>query len=262
MNRIHPTATIDPAAAIGDGCTIGAYTVIGPEAVVGDDCVIGPHCVIHGRVAIGAKNTFISQAAVGGPPQDTSYKGEPTGLVIGSGNTFREFVTLNRGTAKGGGTTRIGDNNLMMAYAHIAHDCLVGDNTVFANAATLAGHVEVGNHATIGAFSAVHQFCRIGNYAFIGGFSVITKDAMPFIKTVGARSEARLFGINTIGLERKGFSPETISSLKAAYHTLFLSKKLLKEAVEELEEEDSGNACAEVRHLLDFIKSSTRGIQR
>lgn len=262
MTQIDKTALVDSAATIGDGCTIGPYVVIGPEVSLGSDCRIGPHCVIHGKVTMGSGNVLISHTAVGGDPQDVSYGGEPTQLVIGSGNTIREFVTLNRGTKKGGGVTRIGDNNLFMAYSHVAHDCRVKNRTIFANAATLAGHVEVGEGATIGAFSAVHQFCRVGDYAFVGGFSVVTKDALPFVKVVGARSNAKIFGINTIGLERKGFSAEAISSLKSAYRLLFKSDKLLKDALEELEASIGDKPEPEVRLLIDFIRSSERGIQR
>jgi len=262
MTKIDKTALVDPAARIGEGCSVGPYVVIGPQVSLGRDCRIGPHCVIHGKVTMGDGNTLISHAAIGGNPQDVSYGGEPTELVIGSGNTIREFVTLNRGTKKGGGVTRIGDNNLFMAYAHVAHDCHVKNRTIFANAATLAGHVEVGDEATIGAFSAVHQFCRVGDYAFVGGFSVITKDALPFVKVVGARSSAKLYGINTIGLKRKGFSAEAISSLKDAYRLLFKSDKLLKDAIHDLETSIGDRPEPEVRFLLDFIKSSERGIQR
>jgi UDP-N-acetylglucosamine acyltransferase len=260
MNRIHEASVVDPAAKLGDGIEVGPFAYIGPDVTVGDDCTIGPHCVFHGKVTIGSGNKLVSNVAVGGPPQDTSYAGEPTEIVVGSDNVIREFVTINRGTAKGGGVTRIGNHNLFMAYSHVAHDCQVGEHTIFANAATLAGHVHVGNHSTVGAFSAVHQFCRVGEYAFIGGFSVITKDALPFVKTVGARSDAQLYGINTIGLERKGFSKESIDALKVAYRILFQSKHLLKDGLEEAEK--AVGQHSEVRYLLTFIRESTRGIQR
>ncbi len=260
MNTIHASSVVDPSASLGDGLEIGPFVHIGPDVTVGDGCLIGPHCVLHGKVTVGNGNKLISHVAVGGPPQDTSYAGEPTEIVIESDNVIREFVTINRGTAKGGGVTRIGSHNLFMAYAHVAHDCQVGDHTIFANAATLAGHVHVGSHSTVGAFSAVHQFCRVGEYAFIGGFSVITKDALPFVKTVGARSDAQLYGINTIGLERKGFSKETIDGLKAAFRILFQSKLLLKDGLEKAEKEVGQHP--EVQYLLTFIRESTRGIQR
>lgn len=257
---IHPTAVVDPAAQLGEGCELGPFCYVGPEAKIGDRCVLGPHCVIHGRVTLGSGNWLVSHVAVGGPPQDISYAGEPTEIVVGDDNVFREFVTINRGTKKGGGITRLGSRILLMAYSHVAHDCQVGDHVIFANAATLAGHVVVGKHSHVGAFSAVHQFCRVGDYAFIGGFSVITKDALPFVKTVGARGEAQTYGINSIGLERKGFPEQTVEALKSAYRALFQSKSLLKDAL--VEAEKSWGQFEEVRYLLDFIRESKRGIQR
>ncbi len=260
MTDIHSMASIDPNAQIDEGCSIGPFCVIGPDVTLGAGCTLGPHVVIHGKVAIGERNEFVSSIAIGGPPQDLRYKGEPTDIVMGSGNIIREFVTINRGTPGGKGTTRMGSNNMLMAYSHVAHDCTVGDHTVFANGATLAGHVEVGSHATVGASTAIHQFCRVGEYAFIGGFSVMTKDAMPFIKTVGARGDAQIYGINTVGLERKGFSGESIEALKAAYRTLFQSKMLLQEAIDEAEKRLGDHP--EVTYLLHFIQESKRGIQR
>jgi UDP-N-acetylglucosamine acyltransferase len=260
MTTIHPTAIVDPAARVGEDCSIGPFCVIGPDVTLGDRCQIGPHCVIHGKVTLAGGNTLISHVAIGGPPQDISYAGEPTEIVIGADNMIREFVTVNRGTKKGGGITRVGGKNLFMAYSHVAHDCQVGDHTIFANAATLAGHVHVGSHSTVGAFSAVHQFCRVGEYAFIGGFSVITKDALPFVKTVGARGDAQIYGINTIGLERKGFKPEVVDALKAAYRILFQSKRLLKDGLAEVEASLSGTP--EVAYMVEFIKGSHRGILR
>jgi len=260
MPSIHPTAIVEPSAHIGEGCSIGPCAYIGPEASLGEGCVIGPHCVIHGKATLGARNRLVSHVAIGGPPQDISYAGEPTQVVIGDDNTFREFVTINRGTQKGGGVTRLASNILLMAYSHVAHDCQVGDNVIFANAATLAGHVLVGPHSHVGAFSAIHQFCRVGDYAFIGGFSVITKDALPFVKTVGARGDAQIYGINTIGLERKGFSDETVDALKATYRTLFQSKSLLKDAL--VEAEKTWAHVPQVKFFIDFIRESKRGIQR
>jgi len=260
MIQIHPTAVVDPAARIGEGSTIGPHCVIGPNVTLGDRCEVGPNCVIHGKVTLGSDNTLVSHVALGGPPQDISYAGEATEIVIGDNNTIREFVTVNRATAKGGGVTTVGSHVLLMAYSHVAHDCHVGDRVIFANAATLAGHVHVGSHSTIGAFTAVHQFCRVGEYAFIGGFSVVTKDALPFVKTVGARGEAKIYGINTIGLERKGFAAETVDALKAAYRTLFQSKMLLKDALDEVEKGLAQHR--EVAYLVEFIRESKRGIQR
>lgn len=259
MTTIHRSAVVEKGAVIGGDCEIGAFAYIGPEVTIGDGCKIGPHCVLHGKVTLGERNALVSHAAIGGPPQDISYKGEPTEVVIGSDNTIREFVTINRGTAKGGGVCRVGNNCLFMAYSHVAHDCKVGDNVIFANGGTLAGHVHVGNHATVGALSAVHQFCSVGDYAFIGGGSIITRDVLPFIKTVGARGEGKTFGINTIGLERKGFSPEAIDALKAAYRILFHSKLLFTEAVPKVEAE-LGHV-PQVAYLVKFIRESKRGIQ-
>jgi UDP-N-acetylglucosamine acyltransferase len=257
---IHPTAVLEAGATIGEGCTIGPFVYIGPEVVLGESCAVGPHCVFHGKVTVGSGNTFVSHAAIGGPPQDISYAGEPTEVVIGAGNTFREFVTVNRGTAKGGGVCRIGSRCLFMAYSHVAHDCDVGDNVIFANNATLAGHVHVGRHSTVGALSAVHQFCTVGDYAFIGGGSIITRDVLPYVKTVGARGEGHTYGINTIGLQRKGFSAESIEALKSAYRTLFHSKMLFSEAVSAVDSELG--QVPEVAYLVRFIRESKRGIQR
>jgi UDP-N-acetylglucosamine acyltransferase len=260
MTSIHPTAIVDPSARLGEDCQIGPCAYIGPEATLGERCVIGPHSVVHGKSTLGSGNRLVSHVAIGGPPQDISYAGEPTEIAIGNDNMFREFVTINRGTKKGGGITRLGSSILLMAYSHVAHDCQVGDHVIFANAATLAGHVLVGSHSHVGAFSAVHQFCRVGEYAFIGGFSVVTKDALPFVRTVGARGDAQIYGINSIGLERKGFPEETVDALKAAYRTLFQSKSLLKDAL--IEVEKSWGHVPEVRFLVDFIRESKRGIQR
>jgi UDP-N-acetylglucosamine acyltransferase len=260
MVDIHPAANVDPQAKVGEGCSIGPFSVIGPEVTLGEGCQIGPHVVIHGKVTIGARNTVISSSAIGGPPQDMKYKGEPTEIVIGSDNMFREFVTVNRGTPGGGGVTRIGSHNMFMAYSHVAHDCDLGDHIIFANGGTLAGHVHVGSHATVGAFSAVHQFCRVGEYAFIGGFSVLTKDVIPFVKTVGVRGEAQIYGINTIGLERKGFSKGSIEALKTAYRILFQSKTLLEDALVAAEAQVGSHP--EVAYFLRFIRDSKRGIQR
>lgn len=257
---IHPSAVVETGARLGEGVTIGPFCYIGPEVTVGDGTTLGPHCVLHGKVAVGSDNRLVSHVALGGPPQDISYGGEPTDLVVGDHNTIREFVTMNRGTAKGGGTTRIGNNCLFMAYAHIAHDCQVGDHVIFANGGTLAGHVHVGKHSTIGALSAVHQFCEVGDYAFIGGGSIITRDALPFMKTVGARGEGKIYGINTIGLQRKGFSEESIRALQTAHRKLFLSKMLLNEALAATEAECG--QVPEVAYLLRFIRQSKRGIQR
>jgi UDP-N-acetylglucosamine acyltransferase len=260
MINIHSFAVVEDGAKIADGCEIGPFTFIGKDATLGRNCKVGPSCIIHGKVTIGEGNTFVSHAAIGGPPQDISYKGEPTEIIIGDNNLFREFVTINRGTVKGGGVCSIGGNSLFMAYSHIAHDCHVGDNVIFANNATLAGHVTVGSHSTVGALSAVHQFCTVGEYAFIGGGSILTRDVLPFVKTVGARGEGKIYGINTIGLERKGFPKEVIEALKSTYRIIFNSKHLLAEGLA-LAKKECGSV-KEAAYLIKFIEESKRGIQR
>ena len=256
---IHETAVVSSDAVIGNGVDIGAYAIVGPGVTIGADTEIGPHTRIEGPAQIGERNRFYGSASVGSPPQDLKYRGERTELRIGNDNIFREFVTINRGTAGGGGITTIDSGNFFMAYSHVAHDCHVGSHTIFANAGTLAGHVEVGDHVTIGAFSAVHQFCRVGDHAFIGGFTVVTQDALPFIKTVGDRP-AKTYGINTIGLQRKGFSAETIDALDRAYRILIRSKLKLQDALQRIES-DFG-FFAEARYLVEFIRGSHRGFIR
>lgn len=258
MSTIHPTAMIDRGARLGEGVEVGPFTVIEAGVEIGDGCRIGPFCRLTGPTAIGPRNRFESHCAVGGPPQDLKYGGEPTRLEIGEGNTFREFVTLNRGTPGGGGVTRIGSHGLFMAYAHVAHDCQVGDHVIFANAATLAGHVEVGDHATIGAFSAVHQFCRVGPHAFLGGFTVATKDCLPFMRTVGSRP-AKCYGPNSIGLERKGFPPEVRTALKRAWRYLHAGDLTTTQALQRIHDEGLTD-IPEVALLADFIKNAQRGV--
>ena len=234
MSTIAESAIVSPDASVARDVTIGAYAVIGPQVTIGAGCVIGPHVSIQGPTSIGERNRFVGQCSIGSDPQDLKYKGEHTELRIGNDNVFREFVTINRGTAGGGGITTIGSNNFFMAYSHVAHDCHVGDSTVFANNATLAGHVDVGDFSTIGAFSAVHQFCRVGDHAFIGGATIATQDVLPYVKTVGSRPAAT-YGINNIGLERKGFSKETIDALQRAYKILVRSKLKLEDALMQIE---------------------------
>jgi len=238
---------------------IGTYPVNRPDGTIGAGTIIGPMMRIEGPVTIGERNRFFGQASVGTEPQDLKFKGERTELVIGNDNVFREFITLNRGTVGGGGITTIGSNNFFMAYSHVAHDCHVGDGTIFANNATLAGHVEVGDYSTIGAFSAVHQFCRVGDHDFIGGGSICTQDVLPFVKTVGNRP-AKTYGVNHIGLERKGFSKESIEALQRAYRILIRSKLRAEEALAKIEA-DLG-FFAEVQYLVDFVRGSKRGIIR
>jgi len=256
---IHPTAVVDDSAVLAGDVNVGAYAVIGANVIIGAGTIVGPHTLIEGPTRIGERNRFSGHGAIGTAPQDLKYKGERAELVIGDGNVFREYVTMNRGTVGGGGVTTIGSQNFFMAYSHVAHDCHVGNGNIFANNGTLAGHVDIGDFATIGAMSAVHQFCRVGDHAFIGGGTVATQDVLPFVKTVGSRP-AQTYGINTIGLERKGFAKETIEALKRAYRLLTLSKLRLEEALERIESELGFSA--EVRYFAEFIRSSKRGIIR
>jgi len=254
---IHPTAIIDSSCSIDPTVSVGPYCVIGPETSIGAGSTLDAYVHVYGCTTIGERCRFYSHASVGADPQDLKYDGAKTFLRIGSGNVFHEFVTLHRGTPNGHGETVIGSNNFVMAYSHVAHDCTVGDNIIMANAATLAGHVTVGNHATVGAFSAVHQFCRVGTHAFIGGFSVVTRDALPFVKTVGARNEAGIYDINAIGLKRKGFSEECIRELKRAYRMLFRSGLNTRDAIDKVKA--AAWTFPEVMLLVEFIESSKRG---
>ncbi len=254
---IHPTAIIHPGAQIGDGTEIGPYATIGPDVTIGKGCRVGASTVIDGWTDIGDDCQIFPMCSIGLVPQDLKFRGEQTRVSIGSHNTFREFVTIHRGTGHGGGITRIGHHNFFMAYVHVAHDCQVGSYTIFGNAATLGGHVAVDDYATISAFSAVHQFCRIARHAFIGGASIVTKDALPFAKSVGNR--ARLYGLNTIGLVRRGFAPDVVAKLKHAYRLLMVSKLNMSRAVAEIEH-DPTLQCDEVRYLVDFIRTSKRGV--
>ena len=255
--EIDPTAIVNPRAQIGEGTTIGPYVTVGPHVRIGANCKIGASSVVDGWTEIGDETEMFPFSSIGLIPQDLKFRGEDTQLVIGRRNIFREFVTIHRGTRGGGGITRIGDRNLFMAYAHVAHDCQIGTETIFANGATLAGHVLVEDYATIGAFSGVHQFCRVGRHAFIGGYSVVTKDALPFAKTVGNR--ARIYGLNTIGLMRRGFPPDVISKLKRSFRYLLQSKLNTTGALQQIQR-DRSLACAEVQYLLDFIRTSQRGV--
>jgi UDP-N-acetylglucosamine acyltransferase len=250
----HPTAVIHEGARLAEGVRVGPYCVVGESVTIGRDTVVDEHTVIRGYTTIGERNRIFPFASIGLEPQDLKFKGEVSTLEIGNDNVFREFVTIHRGTALGGGRTIIGNKNLFMNYTHIAHDCVIGDSTIFANAATLAGHVLIQDHATIGAYSGVHQFCRVGAYAFVGGYTVVTKDVLPFSKTVGNR--ARLYGANTIGLERRGFSRERIAAIRTAFRTLQQSCLNVSQAVERLSEESDDD----VRRLVDFIRSSERGV--
>jgi len=257
---IHPTAIVAPGATLADDVSVGPYTVIGPSVSIGEQTAIGPHCVIEGDTRIGRNNRISGQSSIGSAPQDLKYRGEPTWLEIGDDNTIREFVTINRGTVGGRGKTGIGSHNLLMTGVHVAHDCLVGDHVIMANAATLAGHVDIEDFSTIGAFTGVHQFCRVGLHAFIGGYSVITRDALPFVKTVGDRNDAKTYDINSIGLERRGFSQERIDALKKAYRTLVRKGLRVKDAVEQIRAQ--GLETGDVAVLIGFIESSERGFIR
>jgi UDP-N-acetylglucosamine acyltransferase len=252
---VDPTAVVHREATIGSGTVIGPYAVIGEQVRLGRNCRVGASTIIDGATDIGDHNEIFPFASVGLIPQDLKFKGEPTRLSIGSHNVIREFVTIHRGTAGGGGVTEVGDHNVFMAYAHVAHDCHVGHHTIFGNGATLGGHVTVEDYATISALSGVHQFCRVGKHAFIGGFSVITKDALPFAKTVGNR--ARIYGINTIGLVRRGFSPDSIAKLRRAFRHLLHSNT--SRALAQIER-DPSLACPEVQYLVEFIRTSSRGV--
>jgi UDP-N-acetylglucosamine acyltransferase len=257
---IHPTAIIDKDAEIGSDAVIGPYCVIAPDVLIGNGTELGPYVNIQSGTVIGEKCRFYGHASIGTDPQDLKYRGEPTRLQIGNRNVFREFVSVNRGSGHGGGLSTIGDDGLFMAYSHVAHDCHVGNQVIFANAATLAGHVAVGDHAQVGAFSAVHQFCRVGPHAFIGGFSVVTRDALPYVKTVGDRNEAKIYGINAIGLQRKGFPEETIEELKQVYRMLFRSQLNTSDALIKVREKSW--VAPEVAVLIEFIESSERGFIR
>jgi len=257
---IHPTAIIDTSAELGANVVIGPYCVIAPGVQIGEATELGPYVSVQSGTAIGAHCRFTGHASIGSDPQDLKYKGEPTRLQIGDRNVFREFVSINRGSAHGGGLTVIGNDGLFMAYSHVAHDGQVGNHVIFANAATLAGHVTVGDHAQVGAFSAVHQFCRVGPHAFIGGFSVVTRDALPYIKTVGARNEAKIYGPNTIGLQRKGILESSIEELKKVYRILFRSELNTSDALAKVHEEKWH--APEVEVLIEFIETSKRGFIR
>lgn len=252
---IHPSAIVAGGAVIPASCTVGPYCTVGPDVVLGEECTLISHVVIDGHTKIGDRNTFYPFSSVGIAPQDLKYHGEPTETEIGSNNTIRECVTISRGTEKGGGITRLGSHNLLMAYVHIGHDSIVGSHCILANAATLAGHVIVEDYASVGAFSPVHQFCTVGKHAFIGGGTIVTQDVLPFSKT-SARRENKAFGVNSIGLERKGFSPERIKTLQKAFRLLLVSKLNTSQAVEKMRELEG----EDVAILVDFIERSERGV--
>lgn len=255
---IHPTAQIDPGARLGSKVSVGAFTIVGPDVDIGDGTTIGSHCVIEGPTRIGNDNRIYSHAALGSDPQDKKFGDERTELVIGDRNTIREFTTFSRGTADGGGVTSIGDDNWIMAYVHIAHDCRVGSHTIFANNATLAGHAIIEDWVILGGFVGIHQFCRIGAHAFIGMGSLINGDVPPFVLVADKYAAPR--GINAEGLKRRGFDAERIAAIKRAYRTLFVSGKPLADVKRELGE--GAENSADIRQMLDFIERSERGLLR
>jgi UDP-N-acetylglucosamine acyltransferase len=257
MREIHPQAIVAASAKLGEGVKIGAYAMVGEEVDLGDGCVLHAHAVVQGPSKFGKNNVFHAFSAVGGDPQDYTFRGERVELVAGDGNIFREYVTVSRGTQKGGGKTSLGNDNFFLAYSHVGHDCVIGSHTLFVNGATLAGHVTVEDFVTVGAFCPVHQFCRIGRYAYIGASTVITQDVPPFSKIVTER-ETKSFGVNTIGLERKGFSPERLQALKRAYRLLLRSKLNTSQALAEMRKTLAGSA--DVQELIQFVESAERGI--
>jgi UDP-N-acetylglucosamine acyltransferase len=253
---IHETAIVSPQAEIGDDCYIGAYSTIGDAVILGNKVHLESHVVIDGKTSIGDETRIFPFVSIGLAPQDLKYAGEETAVQIGKRNHIREFVTVHRGTAGGGGLTQIGDDCLLMAQAHIAHDCRIGNEVIMANAATLAGHVTIEDRANIGAYSGIHQFCRIGLEAFVGGYSVIVKDALPFAVSQG--NHAKCYGLNRLGMKRRGYAKETIEKLHHAFHLLLNAKLNTTQAVEKIKAEIKN--CSEVDLLVSFIETSRRGV--
>ena len=252
---IHPSAVVAPGAVVPDSCSVGPFCTIGPEVVLGENCTLLSHVVLDGRTRIGARNVFHPFCSVGVPPQDLKYGGEPTELEIGDDNTIRESVTISRGTVGGGGITRIGSNCLLMTCVHIGHDSHVGNHCILANAATLAGHVLIEDYVTLGAFCPVHQGCIVGQYAFVGGGTIVTQDVLPFSLT-SARRENKAFGINKVGLTRRGFSPERLECLHKAFRLLVASKMNTTQALEKIKLMEGEDAAI----LAAFIERSHRGV--
>jgi UDP-N-acetylglucosamine acyltransferase len=255
---IHSTALVAPDAVLGEGVEIGAYAIVGPGVEIGPRTRIGAHAAIHCHTRLGADNVVHSYASVGDAPQDKKYKGEPTRLQIGDRNVIREFVTLNRGTTKDRGVTTIGDDNLFMSYAHVAHDCVVGNQCVLANSATLGGHVVLGDWVIMGGFAAIHQFCKVGAHAFLANNAAVTRDVPPYVMAVGG--PAKPHSINSEGLKRRGFTPEQIRNLRNAYRVLYRSGLRLEDALKQLSE--AARTQPEVQALVDFIPQSTRSLVR
>ncbi len=254
--NIHSTAVVDPEAQIGSGCYIGPYSIVGAEVELQDEVRLESHCVVDGRTTIGEGTRVFPFTSIGLPPQDLKYQGEPSETRIGRRNQIREFVTIHRGTAGGGMLTQTGDDCLLMAQVHIAHDCIIGNGVIMANAATLAGHVIIENNANVGAYSGVHQFCRVGREAYVGGYSVVVKDALPFALTVG--NHARCYGLNTTGMKRRGYSRDVIKAVHRAFHLLLSSKLNTSQALEKIKEELE--QVPEVDTLVRFIETSQRGV--
>lgn len=258
MTSIHPTAIVDPRARLGEGVRVGPYTVIDGDVEAGEGTTIGAHCVVTGHTRIGRDNRIFHFCSIGEANQDKKYRGEPTRLEIGDRNTIREYCSINRGTAQDRGATTVGNDNWIMAYCHIAHDCVVGDHTVFANNATLAGHVWIGDHTVLGGFTGVHQFVKVGAHVMAGVSSVVLQDIPPYVTVAGHPCAPH--GINSEGLKRRGFTPEALSALKRAYKTLYKSGLTLADARAELERQ--AQSAPEVRAIVDFLAASTRGIVR
>src|SRR5437588_10239208 len=255
--EIHPQATVAESAKLGKGVRVGADAVVGENVELGEGCVVRGQAVVEGPSRFGKNSVFHAFCVIGGDPQDYTFRGERVELIAGEGNIFREYVTVNRGTQKGGGKTCLGDDNLFLAYSHVGHDCQVGSHTLLVNGATLAGHVTIEDYVTIGAFCPVHQFCRIGRYAYIGASTVITQDVPPFSLVVTER-HTKCFGVNSVGLERRGFSSERIRAIESAYRLLLNSKLNTSQAVEQMRA--TLNASADVSEQLRFMDSSDRGV--
>jgi len=254
---IHPQAVVSAAAKLAEGVEVGPFAVVGADVELGEGCVVHHHAVVEGPSKFGSRNIFHPFSVIGGDPQDYTFRGERVELIAGQGNIFREHVTVSRGTRKGGGVTRLGNDNFFLSYSHVGHDCQIGSSTLFVNGATLAGHVTVEDFVTLGAFSPVHQFCRLGKYAYIGACTVITQDVLPFSLIVTER-ETRCFGANTVGLERKGFSSERIQKLQRAFKLLTRSKKNTTQALEEMR--TTLGDSVDIQEMIAFVEKAERGI--
>jgi len=258
--HIHPTAIVAEGAVLGADCNVGPYCIVGPNVVLGDECELVSHVVLDGHTTLGRRNRIFSFACIGIAPQDLKYKGEPTQLVMGDENDVREYVTISRGTTGGGGVTRVGSNNLIMAYVHIGHDSVIGNGCILPNGATLAGHVTVEDFATLSANAPVHQFCTIGRYAYIGGGTTITQDVLPYSLTSIERNN-HAYGLNKVGLQRKGFTDEQLRELNTAMRLLISGKRNTTQALEEINDMiDSGGGGEHVKYLAEFVKKSERGV--